>query len=504
MDAKEFFHQRHEQIVAAWFESLYNDRSIRYFREPPEDLRNRLNYAALAFRRVMLDNDWTDLKDFITSIAQKRFSQGFKVSEVQKAFELYRQTLIPLLFADIEAAELEPVMIKLQECMIFTITHFSEYFQGIHENFLRNHTEILEKKIETRTRELAESRQKYKTLIEDINEGFFVLSEGRVAFANRSFAHMHGYTLDQMLQTSYLDLVAEEHREMMREVYELNLSHGHVPARIEFLRLYKDGRKLPTEIMAKRTLFDNQVANIGICSDISERVDLEKRTLEAEKLKALAKQASSLAHEVRNPLSTVKMNLQLLSRAELAPEHYPLLQASLTEIDQIERRIQEMMDISLPLRLSYHPVDLRQLIEHCFKSLRQRLIRNQVKASLRLSRRIGKINVDPDRLEQALVNLLFNAVEAQPSGGRVVISARPYEENTGSWVEISISDQGPGVPREMLPYLFDPMFSQRAMGTGLGLHNVKKIMEAHGGSVRAKFNRLGGMTFYLSLPGGYL
>lgn len=502
MNTREFFQLRHEQIVALWFKSLYSDRSIRYHREPQQDLLSRMNHAAIAFRQVMLHDDWTDLKEFITSIAQKRFSEGFKVSEVQKAFELYRQTLVPLLFAEIEAEELEPVITKLQECMLFTITQFSEFFQSIHENFLRNHTEILEKKIEARTHELAESKQKYKTLVEDINDGFFVLAEGRVVFANRSFAHMHGYTINQVLQANYLDFVAMEHRDQIRKIYELSFSHSQVPARIEYMRLYRDGSKQSTEIIAKRSMFGHDMANIGICRDISERVELENKYRETEKLKALAQQAASLAHEVRNPLSTVRMNMQLFSETEMDPERFQLLQVCLAEVTQIERSLQEMMDISFPLRLAHQTIDLRKLIEHCLNSMRQRLTNNQVTVFLKFNRRIEKIKADPQRLEQALVNLLFNAVEAQPSGGRVAISARPYNAGADNWVEILISDQGPGVPKEMLPYLLDPMFSQKATGTGLGLHNVKRLIEAHGGSVRVKLNRLRGLSVYLRLPAG--
>ena len=124
------------------------------------------------------------------------------------------------------------------------------------------------------------------------------------------------------------------------------------------------------------------------------------------------------------------------------------------------------------------------------------------KTAPKLNRRIEKIKADPQRLEQALVNLLFNAVEAQPSGGRVAISTRPYNAGADKWVEILISDQGPGVPKEMLHYLLDPMFTQKATGTGLGLHNVKKLIEAHGGSVRVKLNRLRGLSVYLRLPAG--
>lgn len=502
MDAEQFFYERHEEIVSLWFDMLHNDQSIRYHKEPPQNLRRLMNYAALAFRRVMLEDYWDDLQGFITHIAKKRFSEGFKVSEVQKAFEYYRQTLIPLLFVHIDPEKLEPLMTKLQECMVFTITHFSEYFQDIHENFVSNHTKILESQIQERTHELAESRQKYKTLVEDINEGFFVLTEGRIVFANPMFAKMHGYELCDVLQKSYLNFIAEEHKEKIRKVYELSLglSQSRVPERIEYLRFCKDGTKQPTEIMAKRTIFGDQISNIGICRDISERIGLEQKTREAEKMKALAQQAASLAHEVRNPLSTLRINLQLLSRIVSDVEQTELLQASLEEVVQIDKSLQEMMDISAPLRLSPKPIHLRELFERCLNVMRPRLTTNQVRATLRLKRGAECIRADSHRMEQVLVNLLFNAVEAQPSGGRVSISARPFANGAETWVEILISDQGPGVPKEILPYLFDPMFSQKAMGTGLGLHNVKRVVEAHGGSVRAKLNRMRGIRFYLTLP----
>lgn len=500
MKVQQFFHQHHCRIVDTWFDALYGDPTSRYHQEPADELKNRVNTAALAFRRVMLFDDWTELKSFITMIAQQRFKEGFKVSEVQKAFELYRMTLIPLLFSEIDPVAQEPLLMKLQACMVYTITQFSEYFQSIHDTFLRNHTKILEKEIEARTRELAESREKYMSLVENISEGFFVLVDGLIVFANRSFARMHGCEQEHVLQKSYLNFVADDHKEKMQQIYDLSVESELAPARVEYRRLCQNGQQLPTEIMANRNMFEGRMANIGICRDISERVELERRKRQMEKLKALSMQAASIAHEVRNPLSTVRMNLQLFRQTELAPERLRLIEASLIEVDQIEKSLQEMMSIRFPLRLSHQLVDVRRLLNLCLKSMHQRLTENQVVVLLRISRRINTIKADPHRLEQALLNLLFNAVEAQPSGGKLTLIVRHLEQNSKGWVEILIADQGPGLPKEMLPYIFDPTFSQKAMGTGLGLHNVKKIIEAHGGSVRVELNRRGGMNFYLCLP----
>jgi signal transduction histidine kinase len=303
-----------------------------------------------------------------------------------------------------------------------------------------------------------------------------------------------------VIQKNYLKFVADDHKEQIRQIYELSLKPGFTPTRVEYRRLCKNGRQLPTEIMANRNMYEGRMANLGICRDISERVELENRYREMEKLKALSLQAASIAHDVRNPLSTVRMNLQLFARTDLSPESHRLIEASLSEVDQIEKSLQEMMNIRFPLRLSSKWVDIRKLLDACLSSLHQRLTQNQVAVLLRIGRQIKKIKADPQRLEQALLNLLFNAVEAQPSGGKLTLIVRPLERKSKPWIEILVADHGPGVPKEMLPYLFDPTFSQKAMGTGLGLHNVKEIIEAHGGSVLSKLNRRGGMSFYLHLP----
>jgi signal transduction histidine kinase len=130
----------------------------------------------------------------------------------------------------------------------------------------------------------------------------------------------------------------------------------------------------------------------------------------------------------------------------------------------------------------------------------QRLAYQGVRASARLSSKVKDVFVDRERIEQALVNLLLNALEALPPAGRIIVSSRLTWEKGEQRVHIRVADNGPGIPKEKLPYVFDPFYSQKAGGIGLGLGNVKKIVEAHGGRVVVTARRPKGVAFTLQLP----
>ena len=497
MDVFKALREYHDEVVDAWVHKLLNDQTSPYFHEKEADLRPLVSQATDAYRRVLDGGAWDDLDAFITLIARKRLSQGFKLSEVQKAFMLYQQVVTPILISEARDEELDEAIFRLDKCISETVGKFSDFFQGLHEEFMRQQTFLLEREVQKRTRELSESERKYKSLVEDIRDGYYVLHEGTIVYANNAFCGMHGRSITEIIGKPFFELVAPESREEVGRSHEQQRTNQ-ASSLVEYFRLHLDGRKLPTETLAKFSLYEGKAANLGICRDISERRELEQKKREAEMLNALAQQAASLAHDIRNPLTAIKMNVQILG-AELKdnPTHHRLIEISQKEVESIERSVLEMIHLARPFRLNREVVPLRPFIRDCVEALRSRMAQKEVSASVRLSPDLEQLRMDPHRIEQTLVNLLFNAIEAVPKGGRIYVSSGLMEFQGRQWGRVCVADDGPGIPKELLPYYFDEKRNRRI---GLGLDNVKKIVEAHGGAVDVGIRQPRGLRVCLRMP----
>jgi PAS domain S-box-containing protein len=133
--------------------------------------------------------------------------------------------------------------------------------------------------VEKRTRELAESEAKYRMLVEEINDGYFVGRKGRIVFANKAFCDMHGYSTEEVIGRPYIDFVAPESRHQLTRLHEERVSTGGAPDQYVYLRLHKDGRKLYSENKVKVITYEGAKATAGICRDVTERMELEKQQL---------------------------------------------------------------------------------------------------------------------------------------------------------------------------------------------------------------------------------
>jgi PAS domain S-box-containing protein len=469
-----------------------------------DELVRLTSQAADGYYAVLVDNDWSAMDRFLEKIAHIRLNSGFTLSEVQKAFNVYRSILVPILANKLQGKHLIMALERLDQCLIQTIARFSDYFQALHEKHMRDHAENLEKEVARRTRELSESQAKYRALVEDINDGYFVNRDDKVIFANEAFCDMHGRTMDEVLGRAYLEFVAPESASMVESFYEKCLGRENAPEQYMHFRLHKSGISLPTETRVKAMLYDDGDAIAGICRDITERVKMEQRVRETESLAHIGQVTTSLAHEIRNPLSSVKISIRmLLDSGKLRGDDERSMQMSAAEIARLEKILTEMLDFAKPLTLELKPASLNAIAGRCLKLLQARVLEKRLAVRKKLSGSLDPFLMDGAKIEQALINILLNAIEALPETGTLSIETRKEWSGAPTAV-LDVTDNGPGVHGEDLPFIFDPFFSKKKKGTGLGLSNVKTIIEAHKGSVAA-FARPDGfcVRFMLPMRGAY-
>ena len=203
--------------------------------------------------------------------------------------------------------------------------------------------------------------------------------------------------------------------------------------------------------------------------------------IQAERLATAGKMSASFAHEIRNPLSSMRMLAQMLmQKPEMSQErHQQSLRYILEEIERIDTIVKGLMDFARPTALNLMQQPLVPVLQAVLDLMEANLAHHKIELVLDVSTVTPEIQFDSDKLKQAFMNVVLNAMEAMPQGGVLKISTILDEDRVG----IKVVDTGVGIPEEDLAHLFEPFFTKKTRGTGLGLANVKRILEEHGGSV---------------------
>jgi PAS domain S-box-containing protein len=497
---KTFLVDNREAIIVKWIDRLTSEVSDQYAQRPRAELVETVSAAYDANMRVLLHDDFEPIDQFIRKITKLRLEAGFPLSAVQMAFELFRSIVLPQIAALTAVDEFSRVAIKINHCLTYTIHRFSDHFQAMQQAKILEHNRRLEEMVRARTAELEESQRKYKTLVEEINDGYFVVQDEVVVFANPAFCDMHGYASPEVIGRKFYEFIDQESRAQTIRLYHKSLSEHTVPRTFEYQRLTKDGQSFPTEILAKVTYYDNRLSSIGICRDITQRVKLECRIRESERMAYIGQVTTSLSHEIRNPLSAVQMNLQILKKNNsLKGNDQRRIDISIREVRRLEHILKELLDFAKPIHLRFQRFALNSLIRSCTELLEMKFKEKGVSLITDLVSPMPRIQADKEKLGQAIINLLLNALEASPQNGRIMVRSSLLSQDGGDF-QVSVADQGGGVPEDQMVAIFEPFFSTKSKGIGLGLSNVKRIMQAHCGRIEVNNGNSGGAVFSLMLP----
>jgi two-component system sensor histidine kinase HydH len=260
-----------------------------------------------------------------------------------------------------------------------------------------------------------------------------------------------------------------------------------------------DRRAVPVSVSANRIVneLDHLVGHVVMVRDLSEVQRLRQEIQRQEKLAALGGLAAGVAHEIRNPLSSIKgMATYLANRFCSNGGDRQAADVMVQEVDRLNRVISELLEFARPSDITIQTVDLPQLLQHSLRLIQQDADANDIQVELNIQTAMPKADIDPDRISQCLLNLYLNAIAAMPDGGRLEVVCR--KEASGDLV-ISVGDSGGGIDDDRLSEIFNPYFTTKSTGTGLGLAIVHKIVEAHQGRIGVQ-STPNGTTFSLHLP----
>ncbi len=383
---------------------------------------------------------------------------------------------------------------------------------------LKDYTALLEREKAETSRELIKSISFQRNLIESSMDGILGCDTTReIIIFNKSMQKMLDYERHEVLhRMAFKDFFSPQ--DLLDFTVELeNERYGGKDKLLlyETTMIGKSGRKVPVQVSATR-LFDRDEMNGLVCflRDLREIRKLERemedqaRILHQDKMMSLGRLAASVVHEINNPLSGIlnylRLMLRILNEEQLNQErlekfqHY--LQLVENETDRCSQIVGSLLNFSRISPPAFGEVRIEELVERCILLSRHKFELSHIRLESNIQENIPPVKGDFNQLQQCIINLIFNAIDAMPEGGTLTLTG--YHDSAKGKVVISVKDTGRGIDPDDLPYIFEPFFTTKsqAYGVGLGLSTVYGIMERHDGSVEVSSHPGAGAVFMLNIP----
>ncbi len=333
---------------------------------------------------------------------------------------------------------------------------------------------------------------------------FHTDAKGCFQFLNRSWAEFSGYSVKESLQKNALHFISLHERHEVLRMIRQHIDQGKPKFKMDFSYQKRDGTQRWGEMNIKLN-YDQAgrlVGTVGTISDVTDRIHTEEElkelnetlAIESQKLSVAGQLAAGIAHEVRNPLTSINGFLQLI-RDDADEKTKDYLEIIFSEIKRIELVLSELLILAKPQTVSYRHIDVKETLVHVQKLLNTNAILYNIDIRTEFSPDDLFIKGDENQLKQVFINLIKNGIESMPRGGTITLKGLLNKHNK---VVLTFEDQGVGMNRDILDKLGEPFFTTKTKGTGLGLTICLRILRDHRADVRVNSEPGEGTKFFLS------
>ncbi|MEH7331912.1 ATP-binding protein [Neobacillus drentensis] len=341
-----------------------------------------------------------------------------------------------------------------------------------------------------------DSEESYKKLIDSLPEPVYITQDHKFIYVNQAALSMaRAKNIEELFGKTIMDFIVPEYKERLLERYKQIKKAKQPVNTIVYKARRLDGTIFYFEASSMNIVFGGKDALLSIGKDITDRKEQTDRLLQkSEKLALLGQMAAGIAHEIRNPLTSIKGFIQLFKANQQQDEYFDIV---LAELERINSIVGEFLFLAKPTAAVFIEKDVTVLIKDVITLMNTQSILNSVEIFVDFEGVIPTISCEENQLKQVFLNLLKNAIEAMPDGGNIFVKVKEREEGN---ISIKITDQGVGIPIERIATLGEPFYTTKEKGTGLGLMTCFRIIESHNGQLLIQSEINQGTTIEIVLP----
>jgi two-component system, sporulation sensor kinase E len=358
--------------------------------------------------------------------------------------------------------------------------------------FLKNEKLMLGQQMNDK--ELENSEKKFKLIFEKSEDGIILWNDHfQMIDMNSAAEKILGFSKEKLKGHRLFELYFDD--EVWRKIYlhftnVIRNGNHCMLASIENI----DGKLKHVEFSSQHGL--DEGLNLTIFRDITEKMEIQEQLRKSDTLNVIGELAAGIAHEIRNPMTALKGFVQLLKEGkhENNPMYYQVIT---TELERIESIINEFLLLAKPQAIKYQMKDVGRIMQETVDLLEAQAHLHNVQIDVHYEKSLPKIYCEPNQLKKVFINLIKNAIEVMPDGGTITIQLGRTETRQ---IYVSISDEGDGIPQDVINKLGEPFYTTKERGTGLGLMVSFKIIEEHKGTINIDSEMGKGTTFHIHLP----